>query len=58
MPKDRLESQVVVRISAPLRSELERAAEEDCRTLADKVRLVLTDYAARRAKPAAQSAAT
>jgi hypothetical protein len=48
MPKEPLEEQVVVRISSPLRAELEMAAIEDRRPLAALVRNVLSDYAAQR----------
>jgi hypothetical protein len=48
MPKEPLEKQIVVRISSPLRAELEVAAIEDRRPLAMLVRNVLADYAAQR----------
>ena len=48
MPKEPLEQQVVVRMSSPLRAELEVAAIEDRRPLAALVRNVLADYAAQR----------
>jgi hypothetical protein len=42
------DQQIVVRIAAPLRSELEAAASADGRTLAGLVRLVLIDFASQR----------
>jgi hypothetical protein len=48
MPNKPLEKQVVIRMSAPLRAELQEAAIEDRRTLAALVRNLLADYAAQR----------
>jgi hypothetical protein len=45
---ERKEMRIVVRVAAPLRSELKRAAQEDGRTLAEIVRQALIDFAARR----------
>jgi hypothetical protein len=57
MAKTVRDKQLVIRIAAPLRCELERAAAEDSRTLSDKVRLVLVDWAADRAVQREQAAA-
>jgi hypothetical protein len=50
-------TRLAVRIAEPLRAELERAAEEEHRKLADKVRAILIDYAAERATRREQAAA-
>lgn len=57
MTKRLRDQQIVIRISTPLRGELERAAEEESRTLAEKVRLVLVDFAASRVVEREQRAA-
>jgi hypothetical protein len=48
MSRKNRDQQIVVRIAAPLRSELEAAASADGRTLAGLVRLVLIDFASQR----------
>jgi hypothetical protein len=48
MPKALRETQVVIRISAPLRDELTVAALEEGRTLAGFVRRQMVDLCARR----------
>lgn len=45
MPKTVRDEQIVVRISGPLRSELEAAAEQDSRPLGSLIRKVLIDHA-------------
>jgi hypothetical protein len=39
---------VMLRLSEPLRDELAHAAAEDCRPLADFIRRLLLDFAAKR----------
>jgi hypothetical protein len=48
MAKRIRDQQIVVRIAAPLRTELEAAADDEARTLGDLVRRVLIDFAERR----------
>jgi hypothetical protein len=43
--------QMVVRVSQPLRAEIERAAEEEGRTVADVIRVLLADALAARRAP-------
>jgi hypothetical protein len=42
------DGQICIRVSRALRSELEAAAQDDGRGIADEIRRVLVDYAAKR----------
>jgi hypothetical protein len=45
---DKQDKQLVVRVSGPLRTELEAAAQQDCRPLSSMVRRVLIGWLAQR----------
>jgi hypothetical protein len=48
MSKKVRDAQIVVRVAAPLKSELEDAASADDRSVSDYVRKILTDFATSR----------